>query len=361
MKIKAVRSYLYDIPPQVRRTDAIQTFSSMEFPLVEIEDEDGIIGTGFSYTIGKGGQAIKQVIDQYLIPIVLEEDASNIDRIWQRMWMETHWIGRGGIVGLGMAAIDIALWDLMAKRTGLPLYQLLGGAKAKVPVYNTDGGWLHLSEAELVSQSVKYVEQGFKGIKIKVGKDSLHEDVRRVQVVRKAIGEGVYLMIDANMKWNARQAIQLACRIEEYDIFWFEEPIEADDVDSHVELKLKTTIPIAIGETIYNKYVFQEYIAQGAADILQPDAVRVGGISEWMKVAHTAECFGLSISPHFLMDLHVHLSAAVPHSLFVEYIPSLDPVLSETLKLKDGHFTPPDRPGHGILFDPEKLSKYRIG
>lgn len=125
MKVKAIRSYLYDIPPQVRRTDAIQTFSSMEFPLVEIEDEDGIIGTGFSYTIGKGGQAIKQVIDQYLIPIVLEEDASNIDRIWQRMWLETHWIGRGGVVGLGMAAIDIALWDLMAKRTGLPLYPLI--------------------------------------------------------------------------------------------------------------------------------------------------------------------------------------------------------------------------------------------
>jgi L-alanine-DL-glutamate epimerase-like enolase superfamily enzyme len=167
-------------------------------------------------------------------------------------------------------------------------------------------------------------------------------------------------MIDANMKWNAREAIQLACRVEEAGLFWFEEPIEADDVDSHVTLREKTTIPIAIGETIYNKYVFKEYIAQGAADILQPDAVRVGGISEWMKVAHTAECFGLSVSPHFLMDLHVHLSAAVPHSLFVEYIPSFDPVLEDTLTLKDGHFSPPDRPGHGILFDKQKLAQYQI-
>ncbi len=360
MKVKAVRSYLYDIPPQVQRTDAIQAFVSMEFPLVEIEDEDGVVGVGFSYTIGKGGQAIKEVIDQYLIPIVREEDASNIDRIWRRMWMETHWVGRGGIIGLGMAAIDIALWDLMAKRAGLPLYQLLGGAREAVPVYNTDGGWLHLTQDELVRQSAEFVAQGFKGIKVKVGRDSLHEDVARIRAVRQAIGEGPYLMIDANMKWNARQAIQLASRIEAYDIFWFEEPIEADDVDSHVELKAKTTIPIAIGETIYNKYVFQEYIAQRAADILQPDAVRVGGISEWMKVAHTAECFGLSVSPHFLMDLHVHLSAAVPHSLFVEYIPSLDPVLADTLTLIDGHFSPPNRPGHGILFDSDKLATHRV-
>ncbi len=360
MRIKAVRTALYDIPPEVERVDAIQTFVSMEFPFIEIEDADGVVGTGFSYTIGKGGKAIKQTMDAYLTPILLEEDASNIDRIWNRMWMETHWVGRGGIVGLGMAAVDIALWDLMAKRAGVPLYQLLGGARSAVPVYNTDGGWLHLSEDELVRQSVEFVEQGFKGIKIKVGRDSLYEDVARIFAVRKAIGQEPYLMIDANMKWNAREAIQLACRVEEADLFWFEEPIEADDVASHVTLREKTTIPIAIGETIYNKYVFKEYIAQGAADIIQADAVRVGGISEWMKVAHMAECFGLSVSPHFLMDLHVHLSAAVPHSLFVEYIPSLDPVLDDTLTLRDGHFSPPDRPGHGILFNKEKLAPYQI-
>ena len=360
MTIKAVRSYLYDIPPQVRRTDAIQAFESMEFPLVEVEDEDGRIGIGFSYTIGKGGEAIKQIIDQYLIPIILDADANNIDRIWQQMWMDTHWVGRGGIVGLGIAAIDIALWDLQAKRADLPLYQLLGGAKSRVPVYNTDGGWLHLTENELVRQSVEFIEQGFKGVKIKVGRDNLYEDVSRLRSVRSAIGQVPFLMIDANMKWNTREAIQLATRIEELGIFWFEEPIEADDVDSHVELKSKTTIPIAVGETLYNKFVFQEYISQGAVDILQADAVRCGGITEWIKIAHMAECFGLSISPHFLMDLHVHLAAAVPHSLFVEYIPSLDLVLSDTLTLKDGHFSPPDRPGHGIAFDQEKLNQYLL-
>ena len=360
MRIKKVRTALYDIPPQVKRTDAIQSFVSMEFPYIEIEDEDGVVGIGFSYTIGKGGEAIRQIIDAYLTPILLEEDASNIDRIWNRMWMETHWVGRGGIVGLGMAAVDIALWDLKAKRAELPLYQLLGGAKSKVPVYNTDGGWLHLTQDELVEQSVKYIEQGYKGIKIKVGRDTLYEDVGRVFAVRNTIGLDPFLMIDANMKWKAHEAIQLAYRVEEADLSWFEEPIEADDVASHVELKEKTTIPIAIGESIYNKIAFKEYISQGAADILQPDAVRVGGISEWMKVAHTAECFGLSVSPHFLMDLHVHLSAAVPNSLFVEYIPSLDLVLKDTLTLSDGCFSPPDRPGHGILFDYEKLKQYRI-
>ena len=136
MKTKDVRSSLYDIPPQVRRTDAIQAFDSMEFALVEIEDQDGLIGVGFSYTIGKGGRAIKQIIDQYLIPIVLQEDPNNIDRIWRRMWMETHWIGRGGIVGFGIAAIDIALWDPKGKSSGVPLHSLLGDSnRTELDVY----------------------------------------------------------------------------------------------------------------------------------------------------------------------------------------------------------------------------------
>ena len=214
MTIKAVRSSLYDIPPQVRRTDAIQTFESMEFPLVEIEDEDGRIGVGFSYTIGKGGVAIKQIIDQYLIPIILDADPNNIDRIWQRMWMDTHWVGRGGIVGLGIAAIDIALWDLQAKRADLPLYQLLGGAKSRVPVYNTDGGWLHLTENELVRQSVEFIEQGFKGVKIKVGRDNLYEDVSRLRSVRSAIGQAPFLMIDANIKWIMGNVLNTSSNIE---------------------------------------------------------------------------------------------------------------------------------------------------
>jgi L-alanine-DL-glutamate epimerase-like enolase superfamily enzyme len=359
MKITGVDVKLYRIPAERVRVDSIQAFEAMEMPFVEVTADEGVSGLGFTYTIGRGGRSVKAFIENDLVPLVLGEDPLNVERIWQKCWWGTHWVGRAGIATLGMAAIDNALWDLKAKHAGLSIHQLLGGAKERMPVYCTDGGWLHLSESEIVEQSVGFLEQGFKAIKIKVGKPDPSEDVRRVKAVRKAIGDDATLMLDANLVWTPYQAIEMARRLEEFNPFWLEEPIEADDVSGHARLARSTSIPIALGESLYNRFVVKEYIEQGAVSIVQVDAGRIG-ISEWLKVAAMADSWNLSVSPHFCMELHLPLAASVRHSLFVEYIPFLERVLEEPLVLKDGFFEVPKRPGLGIPWDSEKLKAYLV-
>jgi L-alanine-DL-glutamate epimerase-like enolase superfamily enzyme len=359
MKISKVEVRLYRIPPDKIRVDAIQSFEALEMPLVEVFTDTGLSATGFTYTNGYGGRAIEVFIEERLISRLIGEDPLNIERLWQKCWWGSHWVGRGGIATLAMAAVDNALWDLKAKYANMSLHQLLGGAKDRMPVYSTDGGWLNLSEKELVEQSVYFVEQGFKAIKIKVGKPDPNEDLRRVRVVRKAIGDELPLMVDANLVWTSYQAIDMARRLEEFNLYWLEEPIEADDVSGHARLARSTSIPIAVGESLYNRFVVKEYIEQGAVSIIQVDAARIG-ITEWLKVAYTADSWNLSVSPHFVMELHLPLAASVSHSLFIEYLPFLERVLEEPLMLKDGFFEVPSRPGLGIVFDDEKLKKYLV-
>ena len=359
MRITRIDVNLYRIPPDRVRIDAIQEFAAMELPVVEVFTDEGLSGAGFTYTIGKGGRAVRRFIEDELVPLTLGEDPLCVERVWQRCWWGTHWVGRGGISTLAMAALDNALWDLKARYANLPLHKLLGGARDRMPVYCTDGGWLQLSEEELVDQSVHFLEQGFKAIKIKVGKPGAVEDIRRVRAVRKAIGDDAKLMVDANLVWTPYQAIAMARRLEEFNLFWLEEPCEADDVGGHARLARSTSIPIALGENLYNRYVFKEYIEQGAVGIIQADAARLG-ISEWLKIADMADSWNLSVSPHLVMELHLPLAASVHHSLFVEYVPYLDRVLEEPLVLKDGFFEVPQRPGLGVALDEERLKAYLV-
>ena len=263
---------------------------------------------------------------------------------------------------LAVAALDMALYDLRARRANLPLFAYLGGARDRIPAYNTDGGWLNHDLDALVDEARMLVEeQGFRAFKMKVGKASRSEDEQRIAAVRKAIGDDVRLMVDANMKWTSAEAIARAERFEPYDVYWFEEPIEADDVAGHRRLAESTSIPIAVGESLYNRHAFASFLDQEAAAILQPDAGRCGGITEWMRIAQMAHAANLDVSPHFLMELHVHLACAVPNALFVEHIPFLDRFVEEPLVPNDGFFEPPDRPGHGIALVEAKVERYRVG
>lgn len=249
--------------------------------------------------------------------------------------------------------------DLRAKRAELPLYRWLGGYREEIPAYNTDGGWLNHELDDLVAEARMLVEeQGFRAFKMKVGKDSRAEDERRIAEVRAAIGDDVKLMVDANMAWSAAEAAARARRFEPYDIFWFEEPIEADDVAGHRRLAASTRIPVAVGESLYNRHAFASYVDQSAAAILQPDVGRCGGVTEWMRIARMAHAANLQVSPHFLMELHVQLACAVPNALFVEHIPFLDRFVTEPLVPRDGVFRPPAQAGHGIVFLEEDLQPY---
>jgi L-alanine-DL-glutamate epimerase-like enolase superfamily enzyme len=282
------------------------------------------------------------------------------ERVWYQMWRRMDWVGRGGITVLAVAATDIAIWDLKSKLTGLPLYKLVGGFREKVPVYNTDGGWLNHSLELLEDETRKIIAAGFRGTKIKVGKEDPMEDVERISAVRKVLGPGRTLMVDANERFTHAEAIKRARMWEEFNLFWFEEPLPAEDILGHAKLKAHTSIPIALGESLFNRQQFKDYIASDGVSIVQADACRCGGITEWLKIAHLADCHGMQISPHFVMELHLPLVAGVSNGLFVEYIPSLDAVLREPLELEDGYFRPSQSPGLGINWDMDKLEQYKL-
>ena len=340
-----------NLPPKVVRTDAIQSFVTQETPLVRIICDDGAVGVGYSYTIGTGGSSVVALLRDHLAPKLIGRDAAQIEAIWKDLFFATHATAVGAITSLALAAIDTALWDIRCKRAGEPLWKLAGGAQTKVPVYTTEGGWLHHSQQQLVDEAVAAKAQGYRGCKVKVGKPSIAEDVARLSAVRQAVGDDFEVMVDANQAFTVAEARRRAHAYEPMNLAWFEEPLPAEDLGGHVELAASATMPIAIGESLYHPAHFREYLERRACSVVQVDCARIGGITPWLKVAHMAEAFNAPVCPHFLMELHVSLSAAVPNGTWVEYIPQLDAVTTSRMAMRDGYAIPPDVPGLGIAWD----------
>ena len=360
-RIERVEISQVDLAPKVKRVDAIQSFVTQETPMVTIHCADGASGTGYSYTIGTGGSSVVALLRDHLCPRLIGRDAYEIESIWKDLFFHTHATAVGAITALALAAIDTALWDLKCKRANLPLHKVAGGAQRRVPVYTTEGGWLHLEPAVLVDQTLAAREAGFRGAKIKVGRPHVSEDVARLSAVRDAVGPGFEIMVDANQAFTVAEAIRRARHYEPLDLAWFEEPMPAEDITGHVRLSQSTSLPIAVGESIYHPSHFREYLQAGGCSIVQADVARIGGITPWLKVAHLAETFNVSICPHFLMEIHVGLCAAVPNAAWVEYIPQLDDVTTSRLKIEDGYAWPSDAPGLGIEWDERALADRRGG
>jgi L-alanine-DL-glutamate epimerase-like enolase superfamily enzyme len=360
MKITRAEAYLCDLAVERPRTDAIQSFIKQETIFVEIETDDGLQGTGYAYTIGTGGRAVLQLLRVDLLHRLIGEHALQIEAIWQKLFWATHGTVVGAITSLALAAVDIALWDLRGKALGQPLWLLAGGASPRVPLYDTEGGWLHLSTEELVAGARQSIAQGWPGVKLKVGKPSPFEDLERLRAVREAGGPHVHIMVDANQSMTYPEAKRRARLFEEVDLFWFEEPLPAEDIGGHARLAASTSVPIAVGESIYSPSHFREYLARGAAGIIQPDVARIGGITPWLKAAHLAETFNVKVAPHFLMELHVSLAAAIPNALYVEYIPQLRAITRAEMEIVDGYAIAPSSPGIGIAWDREAIAGRRV-
>lgn len=358
-RIERVEVLMVDLKPKVKRVDAIQSFVSQETPIVRITDADGVIGTGYSYTIGTGGHSVIELLKRTLVPALIGREGLEIERIWRDLLFLTHATTTGAITSIALAAIDTALWDLKARKLGLPLHILAGGAQESIPLYTTEGGWLHLDEAALVDDALRAKADGFGGCKLKVGRP-IFEDVRRIGAVREAVGPGFEIFTDANQRFNVDEAIRRARAYEPLDIGWFEEPLTAEDISGHTRLVQSTSIPIAVGESLYSAMHFREYLERHACSIVQVDVGRIGGITPWLKVAHLAETFNIAVCPHFLMELHVGLCAAVPNARWVEYIPQLDDLTGEKMTIRDGHAIPSSRPGLGIDWDFDAIAAMTV-
>ncbi len=331
---------------------------------VHIKTDEGIEG----FAPGGGGVApTRAVIEGVLKEALLNEDPFNIEYLWNRMFWLVRGYGRKGIAFCAISTVDIALWDLKAKALGLPLYKLLGPYTDTVPIYGS-GGWTNFSEKELIEEQLSYVERGIPRIKLKVGKDfgmAEEEDIRRLAAVRKAVGDDVEIYVDANNGYYAKQAIKMAQRFEEYNVKWFEEPVLADDIDGLASVSRSINIPVATGEHEYTKFGFKDLISRGGADIVQPDVGRVGGVTEWMKVAHIAHSFNLPVAPHAVQLVHLHLTCATPNLKVVEYLGIAEKrdkfIYNDLPEPKNGMWSPyPDRPGLGLELNQDVVKKYKV-
>jgi L-alanine-DL-glutamate epimerase-like enolase superfamily enzyme len=360
-RIERVEVLLVDLKPKVLRTDAIQSFVSQETPIVRITDADGAVGMGYSYTIGTGGSSVLALLNDHLCPLLIGREAWDIEAIWRALFFHTHATTVGALTSIALAAIDTALWDLKCRKAGQPLWRMAGGAQRSIPLYSTEGGWLHIAPEALVDDALAVKERGFAGTKIKIGRPHVAEDVARLSAVREAVGPAFEIMTDANQGFNLSEAVRRARHYESLDIAWFEEPIHADDVGAHAALARSTTVPIAVGESLYSISQFKDYLAQGACSIVQVDVGRIGGITPWLKVAHMAEAHNVAVCPHFLMELHVALAAAVPNGRYVEYIPQLDDITLSRMTVRDGRAMPSDEPGLGIEWDHAAIGRLAFG
>ena len=330
---------------------------------VHVYGDQGLVGLG----LGGGTTAAREVIERTLKPILLGQNALHIEKLWDEMFWAVRGFGRKGLAFSALSAVDIALWDLKAKYYETPLYQLLGPYVETVQVYGS-GGWTHLSQGELVAEQCGYVERGMKAVKMKVGKDfgqSEREDVARLAAVREAVGPEVEIFIDANNGYYAKQAIRMARTFAEYGVGWFEEPVLADDIEGLAAVARAIEIPVAAGEHEYTKYGFRELIARGGADIVQPDVGRVGGITEWMKVAHLAHAFNLPVAPHAYQLVHLHLACATPNLKIVEYLGTVEAAdrifYSSFDEPRDGVWSPdPGKHGLGLELDPVAVEQYAV-
>src|SRR5213080_3425785 len=349
--VERVEILQVDLAPKVVRTDAIQSFVTQETPIVRISCSDGAQGVGYTYTIGTGGSSVIALLRDHLAPKLIGRDPSETEAIWKDLFFATHATAVGAITSLSLAAVDTALWDLKCRGAGEPLWKVAGGAQSRVPVYTTEGGWLHHSQQQLIDEAATAKAQGFRGAKMKIGKPSIAEDVARLSAVRAAVGDSFEVMVDANQAFTVAEARRRAHAYQDLSLAWLEEPLPAEDLSGHVELAAAATMPIAVGESLYHPSHFREYLERDACSIVQVDCARIGGITPWLKVAHLAETFNVPVCPHFLMELHVSLTAAVPSAAWVEYIPQLDDLTVSRLVVADGYAIAPMAPGLGIDWD----------
>lgn len=314
---------------------------------VEIETRDGHRGLGFSYSKRAGGPG-QFAHAQELAPSLIGENPSDISKLWDKLCWAGASVGRSGLATQAIGAFDVALWDLKAKRANLSLTRLLGAHRDSVQCYNTSGGFLHTPLDQLMINTDLSREKGIGGIKLKVGQPDQALDLHRVSTIRKHLGDGFPLMVDANQQWDRPTAQRMCRRLEPLNLIWIEEPLDCYDAEGHAALALQFDTPIATGEMLTSVAEHWEFIKLRAADYLMPDAPRVGGITPYLKVQALAEQAGLMIAPHFAMELHIHLAATYSREPWVEHFEWLEPLFNERMETRDGRMLVPTRPGLGL-------------
>jgi L-alanine-DL-glutamate epimerase-like enolase superfamily enzyme len=363
-KITGIETYALAVPLQSSIADSTAQLRAWIVPVVEIRTLDGRVGTGIS-GVHCAPEILCNVINDYYAPALMGAAADDSAGTWKRLyWLPTHWIGRAGPIHMALGMIDIALWDLAAQRAGVPLWRLLGGSGEAIETYNTDGGWLNLSTEEVVRDLNALIDRGWRRVKIKVGMPDWREDMHRLRRIRKAIGNDVIWMCDANQRWDLATATRLLPVLAEVGMDWIEEPLHADDVVGHARLQMASRVDIAAGESLYGYHAFANMIASDALRVIQPDVTRVGGVTEWLQIANHAAARGLRIAPHAgdMMQVHQHLAGVVLSESppLLEFIPWTQDAFVDRSIVRDGYLDRPQSPGASTAIAPEARQQWQI-
>jgi L-talarate/galactarate dehydratase len=364
MRIAKIESKLLHVPLGRPRASKAETaagrLNHVVVLLVQLHTDDGLTGLGFAYALQSSGRALYAVAVDDLTPLLLNENPLDHERLAAKVYWRLQTVGRRGLVPQAYSAFDLALWDLKGKAANLPLYKLLGGAREATPAYGSDTAWVWMSPEDIVEASQPYLDQGLMGIKVKVGANP-EDDADRLTRVREALGDDVWLAVDANERYDFGTALAMGHFFEEeIGADWFEEPILCEDVEGHARLKAKLEIPLAAGEMLFSRDEFRAYVEQGALDVLQPDVTRLGGVTSFLKVVALAEEMHLPVSPHLLPEVGVHLACGLPAITSVEYMPWLFPLYVSPPRIEKGKLVPPAKPGLGLEIDPDAIGRYGV-
>lgn len=365
-KISKIQVHLVSAPVTGGFSDATRQVETIGFTIVRVTTDHGLEGIGVTYH-EVGGEATKVLIERNMTPRLIGRDPLETEVIYAEMTSYLRGIGRKGLMFAALSAIDIALWDLKGKITGLPLYRLLGGSQRRIPVY-ASGGWTSYSDEQLVAEIAGMTAQGYRMVKFKVGVDggrNLRRDVQRVTKVREAVGPDIGIMLDANNCWDAATAVQFANRVRDLDIMWLEEPVPADDIPGLARFRQGTDIPLATGEHEYTKFGVRDLVLNSAADIVQADGARSGGYTEMLKIAAITQAWNLKFAPHAMENIHIHLVSAVPNALFLERLLMFEDITARVFKdvpvPHDGYITIPEFPGLGLELDLDYVNAHDEG
>jgi L-alanine-DL-glutamate epimerase-like enolase superfamily enzyme len=360
MKITAVRTILVNVPIAKPVKTSIHDIRSVGCVLVFVDTDEGMTGESYIFTLSAKRLDVLNAMILSLKSELIGEDPHYTERIWQKLWREINFFGHKGVTLFGISALDMACWDVVGKASGKPLYRLWGAFRDQVPAYASGGLWLSQSIDELAAEAKAFLAQGFGAMKLRIGKPRIEEDVERVRAVRQAIGPNVGLMVDANQGFTVEHAVRLGRKLEEFNLIWFEEPVQAYDLEGSARVAAALDVPIASGETEYTRYGFRQMLEMKAADILMPDLGRVGGFTEFLKVAHMAEAYEVPVSPHIFSEQSLQIMGAVPNGTYLEHIPWFAPLYREKMRLREGLIEVSGNHGAGFAFDLQKIEDYRI-